>query len=83
MGVTATELRKDLFHNLDLVVRGEPVVITYKGVHIRLVAAEGESKLARAVERHALRVDPDSIIASDADFMRMVNSKWAEEDKRL
>ncbi len=82
MKVTATDLRKNLFHNLDLVIRGEPVMITYKGVQLRLVA-EGGSKLARAVPRNALRVDPDSIVSSDADFMSTLNSKWAGEDNHL
>jgi antitoxin (DNA-binding transcriptional repressor) of toxin-antitoxin stability system len=82
MKVTATDLRKSLFHNLDLVIRGEPVVITYKGVQLRLVA-EGGSKLARAVRRNALRVDPDSIVSSDADLMSTLGSKWAGEDKRV
>ena len=83
METTATSLRKDLFHNLDLVVQGEPVVITYKGVYLRLVAAESGSKLARAVRRNALLVDPESIVSSDAEFMDTLNSKWAEEDKKL
>jgi antitoxin (DNA-binding transcriptional repressor) of toxin-antitoxin stability system len=82
MKVTATDLRKNLFHNLDLVIRGEPVMITYKGVQLRLVA-EGGSKLARAVRRNALRVDPDSIVSSDADLMSTLNSKWAGEDNHL
>lgn len=82
MKVTATELRKSLFHNLDLVIRGEPVVITYKGVQLRLIA-EGGSKLARAVHRNALRVDPDSIVSSDGTLMSTLDSKWAEEDKHL
>ena len=83
MEITATSLRKDLFHNLDLVVQGEPLVITYKGVHLRLAAAENGSKLARAVRRNALLVDSGSIVSSDADLMETLNSKWAEEDKKL
>jgi antitoxin (DNA-binding transcriptional repressor) of toxin-antitoxin stability system len=82
MKVTATDLRKSLFHTLDLVIRGEPVMITYKGVQLRLVA-EGGSKLARAVRRNALLVDPDSIVSSDADLMATLNSKWAADDNHL
>lgn len=83
MTMNATELRKDLFNSLDMVIRGEPVLVTYKGVQLRLVAAESQSKLARAVRRHALLVDPDSIVASDTELKQALDAKWAEEDKQL
>ena len=67
---------------LDLVIRGEPVVITYKGVQIRLVG-DGGSKLARAVRRDALRVNADSIVSSDTELLATLESKWAVDDKGL
>lgn len=83
MAATATALRKDLFKILDSVVQGEPALITYKGAEVRLESASKTSKIARAVRRDTLLVDPDSIIAPDPDLAQELDAKWAEEDKRL
>ena len=80
---TATHLRKNLFHTLDQAVQGQTIFILYKGVRLQLTAVEGESKLARAVTRNALVVDPDSIVASDASLMHELDAKWSDEDKSL
>ena len=83
MAATATALRKELFKILDSVVQGEPTVITYKGAEVRIEAAAGASKIARAVKRDTLLVDPDSIIGSDKDLMKELLEKWEDEDKLL
>ena len=83
MELNATEFRKSLFQTLDRVLQGDPVAITYKGARLRLVASEGGSKLARAVRRNALLVDPDSIVRSDADLMRELDAAWEAKDRQL
>lgn len=47
MHVTATHLRKDLFHCMLLAKQGEEVVITHKGERYRLVPEQPVSKLDR------------------------------------
>ncbi len=47
MNVTATHLRKDLFHCILLAKQGEEVVITHKGERYRLVPETPVSKLDR------------------------------------
>ena len=82
MEITATNFRKDLFHVLDLAVRGESVEITYKGVKLQLVSASG-SKLSRAVRRPTLLVEPGSIVESDAELMTSLRKTWEKDDKTL
>jgi prevent-host-death family protein len=83
MTSTATALRKDLFKILDSVVQGEPAVITYKGAVVRLEPPAQSSKLARAVKRDTLLVDPDSIIGSDEELMQELHAQWGRDDKLL
>ncbi|WP_031500365.1 hypothetical protein [Bryobacter aggregatus] len=79
----ATELRKNLFQNLDKAVKGEPLLIEYKGVTLRLEAITGGSKLAGAIQRNAIIGDPDALIHSDKNLMDALESKWLFEDKKL
>ena len=83
MPLTATDLRKDLFRVLDRAMHGEAVEIVYKGSKLRLTSQTGESKLARAVRRHALLVAPESIVESDAELMAELEKKWNRDDKEL
>jgi antitoxin (DNA-binding transcriptional repressor) of toxin-antitoxin stability system len=83
MQLTATDLRKDLFRVLDRAMQGEAVEIVYKGSKLRLTPQTGESRLARAVRRHALLVPPQSIIESDAELMGELEKKWNQDDKEL
>jgi hypothetical protein len=41
------------------------------------------SKLSRAVRRHALLVDPQSIVESDAGLMADLERQWKQNDKDL
>jgi hypothetical protein len=81
--VKATKFRKHLFEILDLAIHGEQVGISYKGSRVMLSVPPGESKLARAVRRNALLVDPESIVSSDAGLMGELEHSWAESDKTL
>jgi hypothetical protein len=40
------------------------------------VSADGGSKLAQAVRRHALLVPADSIVESNADLIAELEAKW-------
>jgi hypothetical protein len=51
--------------------------------NLKLTSAADGSKLARAVRRHALLVDPESIVESDAAMMTDLESAWREDDKAL
>jgi hypothetical protein len=81
MSATATALRKNLFKILDSVIEGEAVVISYKGAEVRLEPPSGGSKLARAVRRDTLLVDPNSIIGPVPEIEQALDAKWAAEDK--
>ena len=79
MGITATEFRKKLFSLLEGVIQGETVEILYKGTTMKLVTSAPCSKLARAKRQHALLVDPDSIVASDAGLMAELETGWRKD----
>jgi hypothetical protein len=83
MEVKATQFRKNLFEVLDHAVHGEPVEITYKGARLLLSAPARGSKLAGAVRRNALLVDPDSIVNSDTGLMADLEHAWDKSDKAL
>ena len=83
MDLSATVFRKNLFQTLDRALQGEQIEIVYKGARVRLLPRTGESKLARAVRRHALRVKPQSIVESDSSFMAELDRKWKKDDKNL
>jgi prevent-host-death family protein len=83
MALNATDFRKNLFQVLDRAVQGEAVEITYKGAKLRLMPPPDRSKLARAVRRHALLVDPQSIVESDASLMAELEERWKRDDESL
>ena len=81
--MTATVMRKNLFQVLDRALQGETVEIVYKGAKVRVVAPAAGSKLSRAVRRHALLVDPQSIVESDSSLMADLDRQWKQDDKAL
>jgi prevent-host-death family protein len=83
MNLNATDFRKNLFQVLDRALQGEAVEITYKGAKLRLMPPPDRSKLARAVRRHALLVDPQSIVESDASLMADLEKGWKRDDESL
>jgi antitoxin (DNA-binding transcriptional repressor) of toxin-antitoxin stability system len=82
MSVTATQFRKALFTTLDRAVQGETVEIIYKGTTILLKTA-ATSKLARAVRRPTILVNPDELVEPDANLMTELERKWATESETL
>lgn len=72
----ATDLRKNLFQNLDHALQGQVVLIEYKGRKLEISAPAGGSKLSRAVMRDAIVGDADSLIRSEWD-----ESQWKESDR--
>jgi antitoxin (DNA-binding transcriptional repressor) of toxin-antitoxin stability system len=83
MRLTATQFRKSLFPLLERAIRGETVEILYKGTTVKLVPSLSSSKLARAKRQHALLVDPDSIVHSDAGLMAELESEWSKDSGDL
>jgi len=81
--MTATVMRKNLFQVLDRAIQGETIEIVYKGSKLRVTSPASGSKLARAVRRHALLVDPQSIVESDAGLMEDLELQWKQDDKTL
>ena len=79
----ATELRKNLFQTLDKASKGDPVIIEYKGVSLRLEAVGGRRKLAGAVRRNAIIGDPNALIGPDLELLKGLEGKWAIEDSEL
>jgi antitoxin (DNA-binding transcriptional repressor) of toxin-antitoxin stability system len=76
-------MRKNLFQVLDRAIQGETVEIVYKGSKVRVTSPAAGSKLARAVRRHALLVDPQSIVESDNGLMEDLERQWKQDDKTL
>jgi len=72
----ATDLRKNLFQNLDLALQGQAVLIDYKGRRLEISAPAGGGKLSRAVVRDAIVGDADSLIHSEWH-----ESQWKESDR--
>ena len=81
--LTATNLRKHLFEVLDRAIRGEVVEITHKGSKLRIAPAQNTSKLARAVRRSTLLVNPDSMVGSDPELMAELEQGWRKDDETL
>ena len=79
----ATQLRKNLFQTLEKASKGDPVMIEYKGISLRLEAVEGRSKLAGAVRRKAIVGDPRLLIGPDLEMLEGLDAKWAMEDAKL
>jgi prevent-host-death family protein len=83
METNATEFRRNLFQLMDRALQGELVEITWRGSKLRLTPPSASSKLSRAVRRHALQVDPASIVESDPAFMAELHKGWKRDDRSL
>lgn len=71
------------FQTLEKIAKGDPVMIEYKGISLRLEAVGGKFKVAGAVRRNASVGDPDLLIDPDSDLLEELGSKWAVEDAKL
>ncbi len=81
--MTATVMRKSLFQVLDRALQGETIEIVYKGSTLRVTSPAAGSKLSRAIRRHALLVDPQSIVESDSALLADLERQWKQDDKAL
>ena len=67
MGISASELRSNIYKLLDRVLEtGEPLEITRKGKLLRIVVEEEGTRMSRLVRREGFVVgDPDELIHLD------------------
>ena len=66
MTITATQLRKDIYHIIDRVARtGSPVTVTCKGQAVVLFPAKNSGRLARLKKRAVINGDPHKLIHMD------------------
>ena len=67
MGITPTELRKNLYRLLDEVIEtGEPLEVERKGRRLRIIAEpEGGKKLDRLVKHDCIVGDPEDLVHMD------------------
>jgi hypothetical protein len=83
MGMKPTQFRNHLFETLDSAVHGKTFEIVYKGTILTLSSQPNGSKLANAVRRNALLVDPAAIVKADAGLMNELETAWAKSDSEL
>lgn len=78
MSLTLTELRSDLYQVVDQIIEtGIPVEVLRNGHKIKIVLADGPSKLERLVPRkNVINGDPDSIV--HCDWL----SEWSETKEK-
>ncbi len=78
MSLSLTELRTDLYKVVDQIIEtGIPVEVMRNGHKIKIILADGPSKLERLVRRtHVINGDPDSIIYNDW------LSEWSETKEK-
>ena len=66
MSLSASKLRQDIYNLLDEVLRtGRPLEITRKGRRLRIVPADGPTKLENLSPHDCLNGDPEDIVQLD------------------
>lgn len=82
MGVTATELRKNLFATLESALSGENVEFTYKGTKFSLVPHKPVSRLALMEPFSFIAGTQQEVEAAAANLWQ--EKEWLEKwDQRL
>lgn len=78
MSLTLTELRSDLYKVVDQIIEtGIPVEVVRNGHKIKIILADGPSKLERLVShKNVINGDPESII--HCDWL----SEWSETKEK-
>ena len=80
MKVTSTEFRKNLFQIVEKALHGE-FEVAHKGRSVRLVPADGSSKLARLVPRDTICGTFEDLDTAqkelDAEMRNAGEEKWA------
>lgn len=66
MTVTASVLRKDIYHLLDHVLEtGQPLEVQRKTGVVMIVAGQPTTKLARLKQHRCIQGDPEDLVHSD------------------
>ena len=66
MTVTASVLRKDIYHLLDQVLEtGTPIEVKRKSGMVKIVAEQSSSKLERLKKHDCITGDPEDLVHSD------------------
>lgn len=66
MTVTASVLRKDIYHLLDQVLEtGKPLAVKRKSGMVNIVAEEPPAKMARLKKHACIPGDPEDLVHSD------------------
>jgi len=66
MTVTASVLRKDIYHLLDQVLEtGKPLAVKRKSGMVKIVAEQPTAKLARLKKHACIPGDPEDLVHSD------------------
>ena len=66
MTVTASVLRKNIYHLLDEVLEtGKPIDVKRKNGMVKIVAEQPEAKLARLKKHDCIQGDPEELVHSD------------------
>jgi len=66
MTVTASVLRKDIYHLLDQVLEtGKPLEVKRKSGTVKIVAEQHMAKLARLKKHACIQGDPEELVHSD------------------
>ena len=66
MTVTASVLRKDIYHLLDQVLEtGTPLAVKRKNGMVKIVAEPPSAKLARLKKHACIQGDPEDLVHSD------------------
>ncbi|VGO18282.1 type II toxin-antitoxin system Phd/YefM family antitoxin [Pontiella sulfatireligans] len=66
MTVTASVLRKDIYHLLDHVLEtGQPLAVQRKTGTVKIVAEQPSTKMSRLRKRECIQGDPEELVHSD------------------
>ena len=66
MTVTASVLRKDIYHLLDRVLEtGTPLEVKRKSGTVKIVAEQSVGKMARLKKHDCIKGDPEELVRSD------------------
>jgi hypothetical protein len=66
MTVTASVLRKDIYHLLDTVLAtGKPLEVTRKSGTVKIIAEQSSPKISRLKKHECIQGDPEDLVHSD------------------
>jgi hypothetical protein len=66
MTVTASVLRKDIYHLLDdVLATGKPLEVTRKSGTVKIIAEQSSPKMARLKKHDCMKGDPEDLVHLD------------------